>query len=545
MTKRTLQNYIDEVNAVRYLNSEKMLRISRQMASEAKKDDDGKALAHAEYFFLEANYRMGKLDETMLKRAVLALQLAQKHRDYDLECRILNMLGIFFLNQGDCITAMEYYQMGMECATKHHYRGRMRVMANNIGDLFMRIGSYEEALSYLEECYAQAVVIYEEGLKTGKEELSVLNLNVYLLNIATCHFMLEDIDKSVETLKCFLKDRDGIEEAYYGPGKDALMIRINAKLGCLEQSEDSIETVIKAAEAGMEAIEMAEDYLAVCKVLFENDRLEQALRLYVAMKNIAEQLDLPAVWCSYYETSILFAKRMEDTRALITAYENYMVVKKRQDEYLEKQQHRAILNRQALNKALKKQKKAEEAQASLKHMSEHDPLTGVYNRYVLNRECDRWWKQALEKSSTIGIIVMDIDYFKQYNDSYGHLQGDYCIKAVSEVICGVVGNKGIVVRYGGDEFFILLYGMETEDVLALSLEINNTLRKCEIFHQKSLVSNYVTVSQGIANGVPKQGESMADWTHFADNALYRAKEKQRGSVGVFENESYRIVTGQN
>lgn len=283
----------------------------------------------------------------------------------------------------------------------------------------------------------------------------------------------------------------------------------------------------------------------MCRVLFEADRLEQALRLYVAMKTIAEQVDIPSVWCSYYETAILFAKRMEDNRALITAYDNYMVVKKQQDEFLEKQQYRAIKNRQALNKALKKQKKAEEAQASLKHMSEHDPLTGLYNRYVLNRECDRWWKQALDKSSTIGVIVMDIDYFKQYNDTYGHLEGDYCIKEVSSVIKNAIGHKGIVVRYGGDEFFVLVHGMDTEDVLALSLEINSTLREREISHEKSLVSNYVTVSQGIANGIPKPGESMIDWTHFADNALYRAKEKQRGSIGVLENDSYRIIASQN
>lgn len=263
MTKRTLQNYINEVNEVRYLDSEKMLRISRQMASEAKKDEDEKALAYAEYFFLEANYRMGKLDETMLKRAALALQLARKHKDYDLESKILNMLGIFFLSQGDNITALEYYQLGMECASKHHYRGRMRIMANNIGDLFLRMNQYDEALRYLEDCYEQALVLYEEGLRTGKEEVSILNLNVALLNIASCHCALGNYEKSVETLNSLHQDKAGIEEAYYGPGKDALYVQNYAKLGCLEKAEESIETVIQAAESGMETIEMAEEYLRV------------------------------------------------------------------------------------------------------------------------------------------------------------------------------------------------------------------------------------------------------------------------------------------
>ena len=541
MKKQTLQNYIEQIDAVRYLDSMKMLKISRQMLGEAKKERDDYAQAYASYVYLEAKYRLGKLDEKMLSMAVQALQMSRNCNAYDLESKILNMIGIFFLNQGDNIAALEYYQMAMDVAKKHHYYGRVRVMTNNIGDMFIRMHQYHDALPYLESCLEQSIEMYAKSLKSGKNEIGIHNINIAILNIATCHCALGNHEESLRLLDTLYKDKEGVEEAYYGSGRAALFVQNYAKIGRISEAEKYIENIIAAAEAGVEAIEMAEEYLKVCQALIETDRTEQAERMLKAVYKIAEKLNFSTIWCPYYEAVIAFAKKTGNSEVLYDAYEKYMQAQKSRAAFLDKQQFRAVKNRQALNTALKKQEKAEKARISLKHMSEHDPLTGLFNRYVLNRESDRWWKKAVAKGSTVGAIVMDIDYFKQYNDTYGHLEGDACIKRVSEIISNSVGTKGTVVRYGGDEFFVLVHGLKTEEVVDIANSINAQLLKEKIPHQKSLVSRYVTVSQGIANGTPDEGESMMDLTHLADNALYRAKEKRRGSIGVYENKSYRVI----
>ncbi len=542
MKKQTLQNYIEQIDAARYLDSSQMLKTSRQMLAEARTDKDEYAQACASYFYLESKYRLGELDEKMLSMAVKALQMARNSKAYDLESKILNMIGIFFLNQGDNIAALEYYQMAMDIAKKHHYYGRVRVMMNNIGDMFIHMHRYEEALPYLERCLEQSIELYEKGLRTGKSEIGIHNINITLLNMATCYCGLGNHEESLRVLGMLYKDKDGMEEAYYGSGKSALFVLNYLKLGRISEAEQYIENVITAVEAGVEAIEMAEDYVRVCQVLIEKDKLESAERMLRAIYKIAEKLNFSTLWCLYYEAVIAYTKKIQNQEALLKAYESYMFEQKRKDAFLDKQQLRSVRNRQTLNTALQKQKKAEEAKISLKHLSEHDPLTGLYNRYVLNRESDKWWKKAVAKGSTVGAIVMDIDYFKQYNDTYGHLEGDACIKRVSEIISDSVGNKGTVVRYGGDEFFILVHGMKTKEVIEIAKEINARLLEEKIPHEKSLVSCYVTVSQGIANGTPDEGESMLDLTHLADNALYRAKEKKRSSIGVYENKGYRVIT---
>ncbi len=537
MNKETLQNYIKEIDANRYLNSEKMLKVCKALMREAKKDKDDKALVYGEYFTLEANYRLGTLNEKMLSRAIHALQLAKRYKMFELEAKITNMIGIFFLNQGDNISALEYYQMAMELAKKHRFANMVRVLTNNIGDLYMQLQQYEEALDYLNDCFRQCKVL----LEAGREDIRALNLNITLINMAECYYALGDYEKSLETINSLYPEDSEIEASYYGPSKAALLALTYAKLGRFDEAEEYLETTIAAAEAQNEIIEMSKDYVRICQVLIAHRDFDKAYRMQQALAEIAKKLDFSSVWCDYYETMIDFAKKLQDTDNLLLAYEKFICAKKKQDKFQQEQQLRALKTRQALNLAIKKQKKAEEAKASFQKQSEHDALTGLYNRYALNRECERLCRIAREKDETIGIIVMDIDYFKQYNDTYGHLTGDTGICEVSNTISKAVGDSGMVARYGGDEFFVLTYGFTTERMVELAKHINALLREKELKHEKSLVSRYVTVSQGIANGVPEPGQTVMELIHLADTALYHAKEAKRSSIGVYQKNKYKVI----
>ena len=114
MNKKVFNNYIKEIDMARYSEPSKMLKIARQILTESKKTDDEKSLVEGEYYYLEAMYRLGRLDQNMLNRAIHILQVSRRLQMYDLESRILNMMGIFFLNQEDNVSALEYYQMAME-----------------------------------------------------------------------------------------------------------------------------------------------------------------------------------------------------------------------------------------------------------------------------------------------------------------------------------------------------------------------------------------------------------------------------------------------
>ncbi len=542
MNKKILEAYIEKIEAERFRDPKKMLKYSRQLLEEAKKAHDDKATAYGEYFYVEGRYRIGTLNEKMLDRAVHALQLCRKCNLYELEAKCNNMLGIFFLNHGDNITALEYYQTAMDIAIKHRIKTYIRVMTNNMGDLYLQMKQYDLARSYFEKCLKQCEEQYEKERKMGIKGTTVLNRNICLLNLAECSYFLGNMEEALRHIGAMQPVADG--EEYYGSARDAMIVLCYIRMEQLDKVEGLIESVIRDAELGKDRIEAIWEYTGVTRALIAHDRMEQAERLYVAVEKLIRRLNFAHLWCDYYEIAIMIAKKRQDTASLLVAYESYIEAKKRVDEAKNMQQVKALKNRQTLNLALKRQKKTENKMERFQHLSEHDALTGLYNRYVLKRTCEKWCMEATANKTNIGVIVLDIDYFKQFNDQYGHLMGDHALKKVSEALLEAVGDKGIVVRYGGDEFFVLTRQLETADMIAMAKEINCCIRKKELLHEMSKVSKYVTLSQGVVNGVPEEGQSVLEVIHLADNALYKAKEVKRSSIGVYEEQEYQVILNE-
>ena len=153
MDKKKQKQLLDEISAIRYYEPQRMIKLSNQLIADGKKEKDEVAWVYGEYYRMEAYFRLGKLNEAMLKHAMYILQASRRNKMYEMECRCYNMLGALLLNQGDFINAMEYYQTGMNLALKHHYSVLVRIFTNNIGDLCLRMKDYPRALSYLKRVY--------------------------------------------------------------------------------------------------------------------------------------------------------------------------------------------------------------------------------------------------------------------------------------------------------------------------------------------------------------------------------------------------------
>ncbi len=545
MDKKKRKQILDEILEVRYYEPQRTIRLSNQLVADGKKEKDEVSWVCGEYYRMEAYFRLGRLNEAMLKRAMRVLQASRRNKMYEMECRCYNMLGILLLSQEDFVNAMEYYQSGMNLALKHHYSLLVRIFTNNIGDLYLRMKDYPKALSYLKKVYQQTEKLMRKQEETGKKLLYTVNLNVSVLNISEVYCLLGDYEESLNYIQMMRPEERADENMNYLVSMNAIYALDYGHMGRMEDAKEYIWKVIESAEIGYGKLESMREYLSVCQMLIENNETESAQRLLGAVRGIAEDLALANVWCDYYETLLEYQRRYGTKEELLKTYEHYFFYKKQMDEKLERQQIQAIRNRQALDSAEKKQLRMEEHNRQLKRMSEHDALTGLCNRYVLNKECEKWYQNAKDKETTLGIMILDVDYFKQYNDAYGHLGGDDCLKCVSGVLRETVGANGMVARYGGDEFFVLTRGKTDEEMLKLAKDINERIREKKWGHKKSLVSNYITLSQGITNGVPQDSQMMSDLIHLADNALYRAKEARRGFIGICRSDgNYSIYDNQ-
>ena len=159
-----------------------------------------------------------------------------------------------------------------------------------------------------------------------------------------------------------------------------------------------------------------------------------------------------------------------------------------------------------------------------------DSLTEIPNRREYNRAVEREWRQAIRSKTAISIILLDVDYFKAYNDHYGHMQGDICLKNVAKLLDSCRRRPSdIAARYGGEEFVMILPSTDLEGACVIANNIREALASNKMLN-KSSPFGYVTISQGVASMEPTTSSQLSDLVDSADKALYDAKDAGRDQV---------------
>ena len=171
-------------------------------------------------------------------------------------------------------------------------------------------------------------------------------------------------------------------------------------------------------------------------------------------------------------------------------------------------------------------------------LSRQDALTGLANRRYLDEVLENEWKRAIRHKVPITIMMIDIDFFKLYNDTLGHIQGDECLRRIAILLGSIASRSGdLAARYGGEEF-LLLFSMTDKDQAVIQVQrLMELVRNIGIIHPRSHVSKHVTISVGVATTTPHLNDSLSEFISKADHALYVAKNNGRNQ--------YHVATSEN
>lgn len=173
----------------------------------------------------------------------------------------------------------------------------------------------------------------------------------------------------------------------------------------------------------------------------------------------------------------------------------------------------------------------EKRNRALSKLSFKDPLTGVWNRRKYDQVIKLEWNRCLRYQRPMAILFLDMDYFKDFNDFYGHTEGDECLVQIGKTLDKSLSRSTeMVARYGGEEFVVLLTEAGKEDAIKTAHMLREKIENLNIPHEKSIVSNYVTVSIGVAFTIPDFNSSYQELFSLADKALYEAKDAGRNQV---------------
>ncbi len=170
-------------------------------------------------------------------------------------------------------------------------------------------------------------------------------------------------------------------------------------------------------------------------------------------------------------------------------------------------------------------------QRELEDLSFKDGLTGVANRRRFDMLMETEWKSAQRGGLPLSLIMIDIDFFKQYNDHYGHVRGDECLRKVAQSLrTGATRPRDVLARYGGEEFALVLPETDGKGAAYVVERCREALAAERILHLKSSVAPMVTVSVGVGTIVPTRDDRIVDFIAEVDHGLYRAKQSGRNSV---------------
>ncbi len=188
-------------------------------------------------------------------------------------------------------------------------------------------------------------------------------------------------------------------------------------------------------------------------------------------------------------------------------------------------QFKNISERKAHEEALKETNKILEGLARL------DGLTQIPNRRIFDETLEHEWLRMKRSQLPISLLMIDIDFFKLYNDNYGHAQGDECLKQIAYTIdCCVRRSQDLAARYGGEEFCCILPDTDLKGAVTIADSILNTIRDCKIPHEFSNAANIVTVSIGCSCMIPDKKDGYSELLADADQLLYKSKESGRNKI---------------
>lgn len=169
----------------------------------------------------------------------------------------------------------------------------------------------------------------------------------------------------------------------------------------------------------------------------------------------------------------------------------------------------------------------------LEYLTSKDELTGLANKRALNEYIVQCWQTAMRSGGTVGVLMIDIDNFKKYNDTYGHLAGDRCLTDVAKCIESCFKRAiDMTARYGGEEFVVVLSHTSLKDGLMLAEKTRKKVEELNITHPKNVPYEVITISIGAAFWNPRPGEVHEMLIRLADDALYTAKNNGRNRIEV-------------
>ncbi len=522
---REVQLLIGEIQKNRGRDPKALLEACDKLLAFGKSMKDDALIGYAYFSKGETYYLLN--DASNFYSQMLSCMGPMEHvKEWGYVAMANNMLGIVSLNRGNAPFALDYFIKAISICEDYSLPDIEWIIHMNLGSLYLNIEEYQKSISHTE--IAHRYLLDNKNFENYTESMTAI-----LLGMGRAYLKLDRDDKYLEIekrlrLDCLPHLQDMDKVVIY-----CFFARVHQAIGEHEARDYWIDMVNQHATTSMPILDIFDDFYDYLHMLLSIEKYDDFFKAYAILDDLTKHTSIKNLERKLLTLKIRYYRRIGQ----IEEYKIASVLYFELSEFMERENRIMVSNmivmRNSYMELTQINRKVEEKNTFLQKRSETDPLTGLYNRLKLNEYSEEAFEKALVNRSSIGVEILDIDFFKQYNDNYGHQAGDDCIKFLANMLLKLAGEEGIfVARYGGDEFVIIYEGLSKEMVEAKANELRDLIYDAQWEHKFSLTDDRVTISQGVCYGIPERDASFFAYLQGADKMLYEVKQESRNAIKV-------------
>ena len=514
--ERVLANHSINMKITK-LNCKKILQLGTQ-------NEDSKLLGFA-YFYLAYINHLENDGRKLMQNLTLGMEHHNKAQMWDLLVRSYNLLGINFDNHGNIPAAIDYYLSAIKYSREYGRKYEEGYANANIGQLYFLLNDYETAISYLKEAHT--------CINSNKKEKSYARI-IVVIEIALGYCYLRK-----GNMKSALPYFNRIEKADHTNLGDVYNISIccfevifSNAIAELCKRDKLIVRMIELLDEAESLVDVYDDVFIFCDFLFDTGHYKELMHVLERIEELTKTAELTNMLLRVTRQKIRYFRTLHNEAAYLQAYTDYFLLSEQvavENIAITKE---SIDLRMDMERVKEKQILIQRENEVLHDKSNRDPLTLLPNRNRLNDYSGIIYENAYKNGKSLAFEIMDIDCFKQYNDTYGHQAGDECLVKIAQLLHALIARGIFCARYGGDEFVIIYENKTDEEIMRIAEKLRDDVVCLQIANKSSTVMPFVTVSQGICNAVPQKNNREWDYLYSADMTLYHVKHTEKNTVAI-------------
>lgn len=450
-----------------------------------------------------------------------------------------NVMGNIAGFQGDTSLAIDCYMKSLRIAREHDLPAIEFKVRTNIANIQMSLNDPRNAMEML--------LIGDKMVADGVRVAPAQRM-VALANLTVCAMQLGDLERSTRYLMQLRALMEGKEPNMQG--KIILCILETQYHHYMKDfaARDRVINVLNELDyKAMDIYDALTELNSHAQFLLEIG----AYDAFHALINHMEHLtDSPKVRHYVLALRLEYCRRVDDVETYSALAVQYYDIAQKREEERNRIASSNIVTRIRLDEEEARRREIELSNLVLKERSEHDALTGLYNRYRLNELSEEAFQRAYLSNRPLTVEILDIDCYKMFNDNYGHHAGDECLVKIASAIRSMEEFPRVhAARYGGDEFVLVYEEYSVDEIAEMAQTLQSRILELNIEHKYSTVCERITVSQGLFHHVPTALNKLWDFMYCADMALYIVKNTTKdgyyiGTSAKAVQEEYNRVSGK-